>query len=258
MNPAAQVWIAALRDSHERLRKVVEPLTPAQLTERAYPSEWSIAQVLSHLGSGAEIFGHIVASGSTGQAVPGREVMAPIWDTWNAKDPAEQAADALVADRRLVERLEELVGGPSADLRMDVFGRELDLAGLVGMRLSEHALHSWDVAVALEPTLPVASQSADLLIDNISWSASRVGKPVGAHRTVRISTTDPARDFLLTVGDSVTLEQSPSGDADATLRLPAESLLRLVAGRLDPAHTPDSVSTTGVELDDLRAVFPGY
>jgi uncharacterized protein (TIGR03083 family) len=262
MNAAAPAWIAALRGSHERLREVVEPLAPVQLTERAYPSAWSIAQVLSHIGSGAEIFGHIVSSGATRQPFPGREVMAPIWDIWNAKTPEAMAADALVADRRLVEQFEELAGDPAGDLRMDVFGRELDLAGLVGMRLSEHALHSWDVAVALEPTLPVASQSAALLIDNISWSAGRVGKPDGTHRTVRISTTDPMREFLLTVGETITLAPSPSGeasgDAGATLRLPAESLLRLIAGRLDKAHTPGSVTATGVDLDDLRAIFPGY
>ena len=47
-------------------------------------------------------------------------------------------------------------------------------------------------------------------------------------------------------------------NADAELHLPAEALLRLLAGRLDPDHTPASVSTKGIELDELRAVFPGY
>ena len=259
MNPAAPAWIAALRGSHERLREVVTPLVPAQLTGRAYPTEWSIAQVLSHLGSGAEIWRHIVDAGVSGDPMPGREVMAPIWDTWNAKTPEAQSADALVADRRLVERFEELAGDPAGDLTMEVFGRELDLAGLVGMRLSEHALHSWDIAVALDPAQVVASQSAALLIDNVAWSAARVGKPEGAkHQTVRIATTDPARDLLLTIGETITLTASPSGGADGTLRLPAESLLRLVAGRLDAAHTPAPVTATGVDLDDLRAILPGY
>ena len=48
----------ALRASHERLAALVEPLTPDQVTAQAYPIEWSIAQVMSHLGSGAEIMGH--------------------------------------------------------------------------------------------------------------------------------------------------------------------------------------------------------
>jgi hypothetical protein len=45
----------------------------------------------------------------------------------------------------------------------------------------------------------------------------------------------------------------------ATLDLPGESWLRLVAGRLGVGRTPADVTTTGaVSLDDLRQVFPGY
>ena len=56
-------WISALRHSHDRLRASVQSLGPDQLAQRSYPSEWTIAQVLSHLGSQAEIFGLILAAG---------------------------------------------------------------------------------------------------------------------------------------------------------------------------------------------------
>ena len=39
--------------------------------------------------------------------------------------------------------------------------------------------------------------------------------------------------------------------------LPAEAFVRLVYGRLDPDHTPSSVSADGVDLDLLRSAFPG-
>ena len=58
--------------------------------------------------------------------------------------------------------------------------------------------------------------------------------------------------------DTVTVSNGTGGDGDARLDLPAESLLRLLAGRLDPAHTPTSVRASGVDLDDVRAIFPGY
>src|SRR5258705_166191 len=57
-------WISALRHSHDRLRASVEPLGPDQLAQRSYPSEWTIAQVLSHLGSQVEIFGLILEAGA--------------------------------------------------------------------------------------------------------------------------------------------------------------------------------------------------
>ena len=46
----------------------------------------------------------------------------------------------------------------------------------------------------------------------------------------------------------------PRGTPD--LVLPAEALVRLVYGRLDPAHTPGSI-TGSARLAALRAAFPG-
>ena len=43
-------WISALRQSQDRLRALTEPLTVEQLQQRSYAADWSIAQVLSHLG----------------------------------------------------------------------------------------------------------------------------------------------------------------------------------------------------------------
>ena len=49
--------LAVLTAAQDRLAAAVQPLSPEQLTSPAYPSEWSIAQVMSHLGSSTEIFG---------------------------------------------------------------------------------------------------------------------------------------------------------------------------------------------------------
>jgi uncharacterized protein (TIGR03083 family) len=270
MNPAAPAWVAALRGSHERLRALVGRLTPDQLIRRAYPARWSIAEVLSHLGSGAEIFIGLVNATVAGQPAPGREAYPPVWEVWDAKAAVDQAADSIAVNQRLVELFEELVGGPGALLRFDFVGRELDLAGMAGVRLSEHALHSWDVAVALDPSATVAAPSVALLIDVAPQIVARgrwrlpgvdpVPPAIGPPR-VRVVTTGPAREFALTLGEKVRLGPWP-GDggphAAAEVHLPAEALLRLFAGRLDPEHTPAAVTTTGVTLDILRAAFPGY
>ena len=76
-------------------------------------------------------------------------------------------------------------------------------------------------------------------------------------RLLRVSTTDPARDFILQTGESVTLTPADGEAGVPELRLPAEALIRLVYGRLDPAHTP-AVQASGVDLDELRAIFPGF
>ena len=71
-------------------------------------------------------------------------------------------------------------------------------------------------------------------------------------------TVDPIRSLGLELADRAALTDTPA-DPSATASLPAESFLRLVAGRLKPEHTPSSVSVSGaLSLDDLRRVFPGY
>ncbi len=40
--------------------------------------------------------------------------------------------------------------------------------------------------------------------------------------------------------------------------MPAEALLRLSYGRLDPEHTPADVAADPADLDRLRKVFPGF
>jgi hypothetical protein len=41
------------------------------------------------------------------------------------------------------------------------------------------------------------------------------------------------------------------------LTLPGEAFVRLIYGRLDADHTPAPIDAEGVDLDDLRAAFPG-
>jgi len=72
-----------------------------------------------------------------------------------------------------------------------------------------------------------------------------------------IGTTDPERSFTVTVtADSVAFTSGErAGQPDVSM--PAESLVRLVYGRLDPDHTPPTVAGELSTLDQLRAVFPG-
>jgi len=252
-------WIAAVRHSNEALRALAAPLTADQLAQRSYDSEWSIAQVLSHLGSSAEIFGLWLDAGLTGQDPPGQDAFVPIWETWNARSPQAQAADSLQANEAAAERLESLDDGQRERFRLQLFGMDLDIAGLARMRLSEHAVHSWDVAVALDPSATVAPEAVGLLIDTLGPIAGWSGKPDGTKRQVHVSVSDPQRHFTLATGEAVTLEPAAAGEREEPgpeLRLPAEALIRLVYGRLDPDHTPP-VEARGVELDELRPIFPG-
>jgi len=250
-------WIDALRHSHERLRAVAGPLHDDQLRRRSYAAEWSIAQVLSHIGSQAEIFGLFLDAGLSGQDPPGPEAFGPIWETWNAKSPEDQAADALRADETVTARFESIDDEQRKWFALKLFGMDFDATGLARMRLGEHAVHTWDIAVALDSAATVAPDAVDLLIDTLGPLVARAGKPGGTRRRLHVSTSSPVRHFTLETGETVTLAASGYSEGLPELALPAEAFIRLVYGRLDPAHTPP-LETRRVDLDELRQVFPGF
>jgi uncharacterized protein (TIGR03083 family) len=260
-----RTWIATLRESHDRLAGLVQPMTPDQVRAQSYDRDWSNAQVLSHLGSGAEI-ALLLLPGALGTGEPaGQDVFQPVWDVWNAKTPDAQAADAIESDDRHIATLEGLTDAELAAAKLDFFGRQLDAVGIIRLRLGEHVVHTWDVAVMQDPDATVQADAVGLLIDNVpQFLAPRTGKPLPEPFAVRITTTDPARDYLLTSGESVSVADWPGdlseADADAVphVTMRAEALLRLAYGRLDPEHTPASVSGDQDTLDKLRAIFPGF
>ena len=247
--------LSALRSSVEHLPSVVEPLSDAQLDEPAYPAEWTIAEVLSHIGSGAVIMQRRLDDIVEGRATP--DDFAPgVWETWNAKSARAKAEDALVADRDLLERIESLSEEARSSFRFSMGPLELLFDGFVGMRLNEHALHTWDVEVSLDPSATLPTNSAAHIVDNLELIARFTGRPTESTQSIAVRTEQPRRDFSIEISpDAIALgadDQSRSPD----LELPAEAFVRLIYGRLDPAHTPNTVRDSGV-LEELREVFPG-
>jgi hypothetical protein len=128
--------------------------------------------------------------------------------------------------------LESLDAGQRARLHLRVAGMDLDAAGLAQLGLGEHAVHTWDVAVALDPSATVAPDAVGLLASTLGQRAAWVGKPDAKRRTVRVTTSGPERHFILETGDAVTLapsdDQTTPEPGPSELSLPAEAFLRLV------------------------------
>jgi uncharacterized protein (TIGR03083 family) len=255
----AHAYVAALRASHDRVASLVADLDEAAIQAPSYDSEWSIGQVLSHMGSQAQIFELFLEAGLGEHPVPGNEVFSPIWAVWDAKTPLQWRDDVLVASATEVATYESLDDATIEGFRISMFGMDLDVAGLARMRLAEHAVHAWDVAVSLDPTSTVRQDAVDLLVDGLGMTAARGGKPQGASFRVRVGTTDPQRDLVVSVGETVSIDTAEADDAyDGSVDLPAEAFLRLVYGRLDPDHTPAHTESGSRGLADLRTVFPGF
>jgi uncharacterized protein (TIGR03083 family) len=252
--------ISAIADHHDALAEVVANLTEDELTGPSGASEWSVAQVLSHLGSGAEIGLATFRALLTGGPIPDTDANQAVWDRWNAMSPREQADAFCEHDEHLLDAYEELTPDQRdhLDVKLPYLPEPLGIATYVGMRLNELALHSWDARVALDDSAGLDEEAAAVLAEHhaggMGFMLGFTAKPDSLGRTAVVK----AGDYRLVIADRVTLTTS-NEDATATFEGPLEAFIRLVSGRLKPGYTPSDVAVTGdLTLDDLRNVFPGY
>jgi uncharacterized protein (TIGR03083 family) len=264
MTERADETIKALRSGHEDLATLLRDFTAEDLARPSGSAKWDISQVLSHLGSGAEINLASLDGALEGGGNPDGDFNQKVWARWDAMSRQERAEGFLTADEALVRRYEGLDAATRQNLRVDLgfIPVPLDVAGVGGLRLNEVAHHVWDVKVAFDPAAALAPEAAPLLFDQAAMLMGFVGKPQeldGRPVTIAVNTTSPQRSFGLSIDETASLVEAP-GSPDAVLDTPAEWWLRLLSGRHAPEHTPASVTLTGgtVTLDDLRRVFPGF
>jgi uncharacterized protein (TIGR03083 family) len=264
MTDRADETIKALRSGHDNLATLVRDFTADDLARPSGASTWDVSQVLSHLGSGAEISLAALDGALDGNGNPGAEFNQGVWARWDAMSREERAEGFLNANETLTRRYEGLDDQTRESLRIDLgfLPAPVDLATVGGLRLTELAHHTWDVKVAFDPEATLAPEATPLLFDQsalligfLAKAAELDDRPV----TIAVNTTSPERSFGLKVSETVTIIETP-GSPDAVLTTPAEWWLRLAAGRHAQPHTPATVKLTGgtITLDDLRRVFPGF
>jgi uncharacterized protein (TIGR03083 family) len=250
----ADTRVQALRSSVARLGDVAATMSDAHLTRPAYPAEWSIADVLSHIGSGAVIMHRRLEDTLAGTDTP--DDFAPgVWDTWNAKAPAAQRDDALAVDAALLERIESITDREREGFILGMGPADLDFGAFVGMRLNEHALHTWDIEVADDAAATIPEQVAAAVVDNLELIARYTAKPTGGTRTITVATITPPRRFTIALTRESVNFATTATEPAPDLELTAEAFIRLVYGRLDPRHS--GLKDEPPVLDVVRRVFPG-
>ncbi|MFC6008022.1 maleylpyruvate isomerase family mycothiol-dependent enzyme [Angustibacter luteus] len=249
--------VAALRANHSALAALTPTLSEADLSKPSGATEWSVAQVLSHLGSGAEIARKPIAAAAGGRVED--EDNQAIWARWNASAPADQAAEFVTHDLAYLETVEALSDEQRASLKVDLgfLPEPVPLVVALGMRLNEVANHSWDARVGVDPSATVDPESAELIVElfggPLAFLLGFTGKPHEVEREVRLAIPGGA----LEITDAVTVLGSID-DPTAVFEGPAEAVVRLLSGRLGPEHAAEVTVTGNVTLDELRNVFPGY
>jgi uncharacterized protein (TIGR03083 family) len=263
MASSADRVIAALRSGHDDLAAKVARFTADDLAHSSGASEWDVSQVLSHLGSGAEIGLATLEAAISGGPAPDGDFNKGVWARWDNASRQERADWVVTSNEALVKRYEALDDEERESVRVSFawMPAPVDVAAAGTMRLSEFALHAWDVNVAFDPAATVAAEAAPLLLGQMAHMFAWVAKPEhldGKEATLAVELTDVPQSFGLVLGPEIALAESPA-DPDGTLKLPAEAWLRLVTGRLKPEFAPAPIEIDGpLTIDELRRVFPGF
>lgn len=262
---AADRWIGALHESSERLGRAVADLPADRLAEPSYAEGWTIGQVLSHLGSGAEISTALVERGLKGTSGARSARSSCRCGSGGTRCPRRTA-------RRVAGRRRTPSGAPGrgrpgqrTSVRVPYFAGLLDLASYAGYRLSEQAVHAWDVMVALDERAVLTAPDVALLWERIDLVATRFRDADAltrlAPQRVRVELTDPGQTLLLDIDTELHLYPTPPTDPTALLTGPAESALRLVYGRNrpqdpwpPPARSPSTTCGRSSPVSDRPAI----
>jgi uncharacterized protein (TIGR03083 family) len=249
--------VAALQANHDTLAALVPTLSEEQLTGPSGATEWTVAQALSHLGSGAEIARRPIAA-AAGEQVAAEDNQA-IWARWNAASPADQAAEFVSHDTAYIDTVKALSADQRDSLLIDLgfLPQPVPLIVALGMRLNEVANHAWDVRVGVDPSATLDADSAELLVELFRGPlAFLLGFSAHADqidREVRLEIPGGG----IEISDTVTVTGEVN-DPTARFEAPAEAVVRLLSGRLGADHVAGVRVTGDVTLDELRKVFPGY
>jgi len=226
------------------------------LTGPSFCSKWTIAQVLSHLGSGAEIGMLRLHAALDNDSPPQLNVLRAIWDRWDAASPREQAQWALKEDARYLEMVSQLDEGQAKTVKTQILGSEASIYDLLAFRLLEHVLHVWDMQVVGNPEAVLARDAVELLLDPLAMLAGRIAKiPEDSSAKdlhLRVRTVNPESLWEVSLsGSQLSVERLDPVASPQALVLPAETWIRLVTGRLKESEKTE-------ELRGLARIFPGY
>jgi uncharacterized protein (TIGR03083 family) len=260
----ADAIIAALRSGNDGLAGLVSGYSDEQLAGPTGADEWDVSQVLSHLGSGAEITQNGLQAALEGKPNPGLEFNKTVWARYDEASRRERLTWFLAANEATTQAYESLNEETRDSLKIDMgfLPAPVDVAAAASFRLGEFALHSWDIRVGTDPAATVAPEATPHLLPQMGMMAGFLGKPdalAGRTAVVAVTTTDPSGELTLHLGEKVSVSAGAPERSDATLALPAEAWARLVTGRLKPPYIPAGITATGVaDLELLRKVFPKF
>ena len=229
---------------------------------------WAVRDVAAHLTQGAERAVVVVRHALDGTPAP---ELSPVDRAARARELRALSGPALAARfPRDVDAVFTLLEGASEqalDTTVTVPAGPHTLLQFATQRLSEAALHHWDVRAPTDPRATLRPEAAALFVDYLMGRMARmahVEAPAQRDLTYRFDLEGPGGGAVtLTIRNgAATATRGAPAEAECTVTMPVEGWIRLVWGRLDLARALDA-GTVRVAGDRERAlelpgIFPGH
>jgi uncharacterized protein (TIGR03083 family) len=257
--------VKLLQQESERLKQYLNALPPEAWKRPSACAGWEVRDVVAHLVLQAEIFGGWVSRGLQGDASTPEGF--PDAGTVNAVMMSETLGQMSIARRESLgdqllstfnatnDQFNQLMAGlgPSDWDKpcYHVFGT-VPLRAMIDDRITELAMHGWDIRSSLEPEAHLPPESLPAFMDwvpgTVGW-VFRPGSRLPAPVRYRFEVTEavPSSSDIIVAGDKVSVESPGTAEANVTFHCGAETFVLMMYGRLtlDSAITDGRMSVEG-------------
>jgi uncharacterized protein (TIGR03083 family) len=258
--------ISLARTESERLGQYFQTLTAEQWSTQSACDAWENHDVVAHLCMAVDMFVVNVGRGVAGDSSPPEGAPAPSLEALAAR-MADNAQRAVATRESLADGLlphfaaqcqrfdEQLRGLSPEDWGKPCYhpAMVIPVSGFVDLRITEMAVHEWDIRSRIEPVAHLPAQVLppvfDLLPAFVVGRFYRPGSGIASPTTFRFNLTGPFnRSYDMTVGGGeVQMAPAASDTAAVTLGCDAETFALVAYGRLGLAEmiTAGRVSAAG-------------
>jgi len=232
--------VEALRSEYEQLASHLRSLDADALAAPTACEGWTAADVAAHLAWNARLYVRSLDMGLAGEVPPpappasgGAPKITPDFVRDRSIEVRKKLGDGVLDsfdehNARFIDMLDGLDPAMRDTLTVPFLNDTFPLRRLIGLRINEVALHSWDVR---SPTDSQAALIEDAGLASIELWRDTVQRRLrpGPETRIRI---DPAggEAFDMTAGEAPTIGP-PSGDPDATLAGTASAVALFLSGR---------------------------